>query len=378
MRIGIEAQRLFRKKRFGLDVFALQLIQALQLCETNHEFVIFVKPDENREGFALHNPKFTLVECNAYSYLDWEQLQLPRLCTRHNIDVLHCTANTSPFFIDVPLVLTLHDTIFIDSIEVFTPSIPLYQSWGNLYRNLNVRSMVHKANKVVTVSDFEKKKICSTLGLSPSSVQRIYNGVSPEFFTEPNAQAISECKSAYSLPESYVLFLGNTHPRKNMKKALTAFMDYYNKATGATTKLVLTNITEQEFVQFCRDNSIECNTQAVVLPGYIQQAHLSTILSMAKCLLYPSIREGFGIPVVEAFASGTPVITSTESSLPEVAGDAALLVNPHDVHDISRAIHTILSDRNLYETLAVRGKERSLLFTWESAATQYIEVYNSL
>lgn len=377
MKIGIEAQRIFRKKRFGLDIFSLELIQHLQLYDTKNEYFVLARTGENKSGFDLFNPKFQLVEFDAPSYPLWEQVKLPRIASQLGLDLLHCTNNTSPLFSKVPIVLTLHDTIFLDSIEIFDLKIPLYQSWGNLYRKFIVSNSIKKVKKVVSISDYEKNLIMNRFSKDKEKITRIYTCVGDEFFVEYDNIKQKMIRDKYNIKEDFLLFLGNFHPRKNMLGVVRGF-DRFKKKNPSGLKLLITNISENEFIEFCNKHSINTNIHDYYLPGYLCRNDMLVFYFMSKILLYPSIREGFGLPVLEAFSMGVPVITSTLSSLPEIAGKGALLVDPYSDEEISSAISKLISDKELQSTLKNEAALQLKLFSWEQTAKSYIELYNSL
>jgi len=373
MRIGIEAQRIFRKKRFGMDTVAIELINNLQKVDTYNEYFIFARNGENKSSIAKSN-NFHFVEFDSISYIDWEQVKLPKIAKQYNIDVLHCTNNTAPLFCNIPIILTLHDTIFFEKLEIFKSNIPLYQSWGNFYRRLIVSKTIHKMQKVITVSNFERNLISNKFNLSESQIRCIYNGVGEEFETVYSETEKSEFLKQHSISKPFILFLGNLHPRKNMLGVLKAFGEWKSE-NSYNVRLLITNVSEAELVQFSKRNNIVINRSDLILPGYIERRKLPILYSEAEMLLYPSYREGFGIPILEGFASKLPVISSATSSMREVADDAAVLVEPTDYKEIKNAIHTIYSIRNLRENLIIKGLQRVKNFSWEKMAIEYHEQY---
>jgi len=177
MRIGIEAQRIFRPKKHGMDIVVLEVIKQLQQIKSNFEFVVFVKDDED-SACLQESDNVKIIKVKGKTYVDWEQIGLPKAVKAANIDLLHCTSNTAPFFVKVPTVITLHDIIYLENIE-FTGTA--YQNFGNVYRKFNVPSVVRKAQKIITVSEYEKKRILEHLHLPNHKVEVVYNGLSSAF-----------------------------------------------------------------------------------------------------------------------------------------------------------------------------------------------------
>ena len=177
MRIGIEAQRLFREKKHGLEIVALEIIRCLQRMDTENEYVIFVRKDVDNKCIS-ETTNFKICEIEASSFPEWEQIKLPRAVRREKIDLLHCTANTAPLFVSVPVILTLHDIIFMEKTD-FSGSN--YQNFGNLYRRLLLPRILKKVKKVITVSEFEKNTIISHLKVDSNLLEVVYNAVDTSF-----------------------------------------------------------------------------------------------------------------------------------------------------------------------------------------------------
>lgn len=214
MRIGIEAQRIFRKKKHGMDMVALELLKALQKIDHPHEVVVFVKPDEDEACLEATN-NMKIVKVKSAPYPIWEQILLPAAAAKEKVDILHCTSNTAPVFLKMPLVLTLHDIIYLEKINMSEGTT--YQKFGNLYRRFNVPMIVPKAKKILTVSDFENKRIKEHFNIQDDRVITVYNGVGPHFKRINDPKVLAETKAKYQLPDQFIFFLGNTDPKKNVK-----------------------------------------------------------------------------------------------------------------------------------------------------------------
>lgn len=368
MRIGIEAQRLFRPHKHGMDRVALELIRSLQKIDKENEYFIFVKPDvDNKVVFSTDN--FHIVEIEGGAYPIWEQFKLPKLAKAHNCDILHCTSNTAPLALQMPLVTTLHDVIFKEGsvLEQLTSSASWYQKIGNLYRRLIVNSIVKKSQRLITVSNFERQNISKIYKLDSSKIQTVHNGVNECFKAVVDNKARAKVKQKYNLPEQFLLHLGNTDPRKNTARVLKAFYMYIYVYTE-DLKLVIVGLNESKLSTILKSIDLEEElSDKIILTGYVVDTDLPILFSLSELFLFPSLREGFGIPIIEAMACGTPVITSNTSSMPEVAGDAACLVNPNSTENIYEAIAKVRSDKNYKNQLTEKGLARYTKFTWENA-----------
>ena len=373
MRIGIEAQRIFRPKKHGMDIVALETIKALQRIDQENEYFIFVKTDEDRTCLRQSN-NFKIIEIPSFSYVDWEQRQLPGLIRKYQIDLLHCTSNTAPIKCSIPLVLTLHDIIYLEQLSF---KGTWYQNMGNLYRRWIVPSVVKNSAKIITVSRFEKNRIVQFMGLSPQKVEVIYNAVSSKFRVTNNEHLIDDIRIQYRLPSRYIFFLGNQAPKKNMPNVLKAY-DFYCQSTDKPVYLVIAETNPEQLNSHLKNLNLEHLGSKIILTGYVNHKDLPLLYQLSELFLYPSLRESFGIPIIEAMACGTPVITSKTSSMPEVAGGAALLIDPKKPEDIALKINKTLANQAMREQLIKLGAERADEFTWKNTAKGVLNIYKEV
>ena len=379
MKIGIEGQRLFRKKKHGMDMVALELIRNLQLIDTENEYFIFVKPDEDNTVLS-ETPNFKIIQLDGGSYPMWEQIALPKAAKKYGCEILHCTSNTAPIFNDIPLITILHDIIYMESsyYKILTGSATPYQKFGNAYRKLIVPWVVKKSEKIVTVSHFEKNRIAEFFGMKDDKrLTAIYNGVSTHFKPVTDEAELKRVKEKYHLPDHFFFFLGNTDPKKNTIGTLKAFSDFL-KQSKSDYKLVMLDYDLNELEKLVIEIGDKDLIDNIVLTGYVINTDLPAIYSLCTIFLYPSLRESFGIPMLEAMGCGVPVITSNTSSMPEVAGNAAHIINPYNPEEITQAIIKILEDKGYYESLCKKGIERNKLFSWENMAEQALILYNEI
>lgn len=378
MKIGIEGQRLYRKKKHGMDMVALELIKNLQQIDTINEYVIFVKPDEDNTCIPFAN-NFKIVELSSpFGYPGWEQIALPRAAYKEGCDVLHCTSNTGPLFSKVPLITTLHDIIYLESISILNKEGTWYQKLGNMYRRWFVPSVIKKSKKVITVSNYEKDRINNYFGFTDNRLSAIYNGVGAHFKQVTDVGVLSSIKEKYSLPDKFFFFLGNTDPKKNTKGVLKAYGDF-NANSPNVYQLVMLDYDEEELQKLLLSINRPELRKNIHLLGYVPNTELPAIISQCIIFLYPSLRESFGIPILEGMACGVPVITSNTSSMPEVAGDdAALIVDPHDSAQITAAIQTLVDDYTLANVLSERGILRAKEFSWVVMSQNVLNLYNEV
>ena len=367
MRIGIEAQRIFRKNKHGMDYVVLQEIIELQKMDTRNEYFVFVAPGPDRcieDSRNVH-----VIEVEGSFYPAWEQIQLPKAAHEANIDLLHCTSNTAPIRCNIPLILTLHDIIFLEPRDKRNRS--LYQNMGWLYRRLVVPRILKKCRRIITVSEFERNNILSKLKLPPKQVVMIYNGYNDWFRPMEDERCVF---AKYMAERGYLFFLGNTDPKKNTERTLVAYSKYLERST-VKRKLLMADLDRQYLNDIIERNHIENIRSMIEMPGYIVNSDLPYVYSGAFAFLYTSLRESFGIPLLEAMACGTPVITSNTSSMPEIGGPDAILVNPESTDDICEQLLKLESDENFYQRQVEVGLHRAKLFSWKYTAEQLLSLY---
>lgn len=372
MKIGIEAQRIFRTKKHGMDIYALELIRAIQEVDTENEYVVFVKPD--KDVCLKPSKNLKIVEVNGKTYVDWEQISLPKAIKNENIDLMHFTSNTASVNIDCPFVLTLHDIIYLEN---FISKGSLYQIAGHFYRRWNVPKIAKKAEYVITVSEFEKVQIHKKLDIKYSKLRATYNAFNPKFRKIEDENSLNEIKKKYNLPSEFIFFLGNKAPKKNMKRVLEAYSKYVENEQNPV-KIVIAESSEEDILKVLPELNKNEVIKNVILTGYVKHDELPYIYNLASVFLYPSLRESFGIPIIEAMACGTPVVTANTSAMPEVAGDAAILVDPFDTNSIKEGFEKILTDKELSNQLKINGLTRAKDFSWVNTAKKTIEIYNNL
>ncbi|MGB5929631.1 MAG: glycosyltransferase family 1 protein [Cyclobacteriaceae bacterium] len=373
MRIGIEAQRLFRKKKHGMEVVALEVIRHLQEIDHENEYFVFVKDDEDSDCLNK-TANFEIVTLPAASYPVWEQVHLPKAAKKYNLDVLHCTCNTAPLLTSIPMVLTLHDIIYLESVRFKGTA---YQNFGNLYRRYLVTKIVGKCEKVLTVSHFEKEKIVDRLGLNPNKVQVVYNAINRNFRKVEDEAALIRIREEYALPTDFILLFGNTAPKKNTIGALKAYVSYC-EAVSDPLPMVITDIDPQFIEKLLQELKATHLRKNLHLKDYIAFDQLPIVYSMASFFLYPSLRESFGMPILEAMACGTPVITSDTSSMPEVSGGAALLSDPFEPASITEQMVKLHDDEKLRSDLRSKGLARASEFNWSNTAAEVLSVFKAL
>ncbi|MFD2933744.1 glycosyltransferase family 4 protein [Spirosoma flavum] len=373
MRIGIEAQHLLNPHKHETDITALELIQALQQIDHVNTYFIFVCPGENKKFLTIHS-NFTLVSVPGVNSIYWEQVALPKALRTYQLDVLHCTSNIAPRLTGVPLIVTLHDVLFLRQTSGINTA-SAYQRFGDQYRTMLVGRLINRSSNVLTVSRFAAQQIKEALNIPKAQIDVLYNGVSNRFNDPVTHDRLASVRKAYQLPDRYFFFFGSTDPRKNSKNVLQAFIKYGRTnpgisliISGELSSLIKPLLTTDEYA------FVQERCQFI---GTIHNDDLPALYTLAEVFLFPSISEEFGLPILEAMACGTPVITSTLTAMPEIAGDAALLVDPHQPQSIAEAMHQLVDKSLLRQLLIRRGKERVAHFSWKHTAQQLLATYKT-
>lgn len=375
MRIGIEGQRLFRLEKHGMDIVAIELIKHLQKIDTENQYFIFVK-DGNDDDWYTPSKNFHLVRIKKAAYHIWEQIILPREVRRYKLDILHCTSNTAPLWMKMPLVLTLHDIIYLENLHFVSYQSTLYQLAGNFYRRWIVPSILKTAKRIITVSNSEKDIILNRYPKLNSKLSVVYNSMSDNFM-EINKSKYPVIQQRYDLPEDYIFTLGNTNPKKNLPNVLKAYA-IYHKNSPKPLPLILADEPPNDLFKLLSVHIPKEIEKDIRFIGYVKNDDMPLLYALSRMLIYASLRESFGIPILEGMAAGTPVITSTTSCMPEIAQDAALLVNPEKPEEIAEAITRILKDKIYADELVIKGKSRKENFAWINSAARVLEIYKDL
>ena len=370
MKIGIEAQRIFRKNKHGMDYVVLQEIKELQQMDTGHEYYVFVKPGEDR--CVADSKNVHVVEIDTPSYPLWEQWALPRAAKKAGVDLLHCTSNTAPIWCDIPLILTLHDIIFLEPRDKQNKS--LYQNMGWLYRRLDVPRILDKCRRIITVSNFEMENIIAKLQIPRQRMAMIYNGYNEWFKPLEDTQ---EVYKKYMDEPGFFFFLGNTDPKKNTERTLVAYAKYLNQS-AVKRKLLMADLDPAYLNGIIERNQIDIIRDHIVMPGYIVNSDLPYIYHSAFAFLYTSLRESFGIPLLEAMACGTPVITSNTSSMPEIGGKDAILIDPESSDEIAQMMLRLEHDEAFRMRQKQTGLARASLFSWKKTAEHLLQLYEEV
>ncbi len=356
----------------GVGFYVLNLLNALAKMDSDDTYYIYTKKED--QSLVAHNACFNIIPCstnNRLLRLGWEQIFLPRYIAQHKLDVFHSPHYTVPFRSKVPTVATFHDMTFFTHPEVHEKSKVLF------FRQM-IPLAAEQANAVIAVSQSTKRDMVRLLDVPESKIHVVYEGIdSSQYRPVEQDQRMNQIKMEYNLPDQFIFFVGTLEPRKNIDGTIRAFKQVCDEI-GRQYGLVVTGAKGWNYhslFTLVQELGLEEN---VTFTGYVREEDLPYLFSTASVFVYPSFYEGFGIPPLEAMACGTPVVASNVSSLPEVIGDAGLLVDPTKDNEIAEAVLQILTSEDLSKKLSTAGLARAQLFSWQKAARETIEVYESV
>lgn len=381
MRIGIDYTAAVRQ-RAGIGRYTRNLIRALATLDAENRYELFVAGRYGRRGdglgaWPLNFRVRSVPVSDRWTTILWQRLRLPvpiQLLTG-GLDLFHSPDFVLPFVGQTPAILTVHDLSFLRVPHCFVPGFCEYLK-------TSVERAVRRSRWILADSESTQRDLVELLGVDPACVSVVYPGVEERFRRVVDPLLLDEVRRRYALPAEFILGLGTLQPRKNMTGLVEGFARVL-AARGADPgfqdlHLVLTGDKGwmyEDIYRAVRDGGLE---QRVRFTGFVADADLPALYTLATAFAFPSWYEGFGLPVLEAMACGTPVVASDTSSLPEVVGHAGLLVSPANADDLPEALARIVDDASLRGRLGEEGAVRARQFKWETAAAQTLHLYGKL
>ncbi len=361
MLIGIDASRAVAGQRTGTENYSLEAIRALALAGPEHRFRLYLR-DPSPAGLWPEASSIETVQVGPRRL--WTHLGLSGEVLRRPPDVLFIPSHVVPLWHPPATVVTIHDLGYRFYPRQHTLS-------ARLYLDASTRFSCRAARRVVADSEATARDLQREYGVPAQKISVVYPGLDPGL-AQASAAAQQAVRQRYQLRQPFVLYVGTVQPRKNLSRLIEAFGHLAGDMPGLD--LVIAGKTGWLADDiFARARQLALDSR-VRFPGYVPQEDLAPLLSAAECFVMPSLYEGFGLPVLEAMACGTPVICSTAGSLPEAAGDAALQFPPTDVSALAAALRRLLSDRALRQELVSRGRRQAARFTWERCAREILAV----
>lgn len=374
MNIAIETIQV--KNKGGAGVHCFQLVKnLLKVDRKNYYYIItstYIKAFETPNTEQIVIPKCHRWIVRLYFlFFSWFLLR------KKKVDIFHCTSNWSPFFINKPIIVTIHDII-----SVIHPDIRENPTFDYYINKFLTSYTINKANKIIVSSENTRKDIISYFKVGDDKIKVVPIGYDMDIFGNQidRNSTWNMILKKYKLKIPYILFVGYVMPKKNIEVLIMAFQkiilegnDFYLVITGALGQ----NIPgSQSYIH--KLNKLICDLKLkdrIIFTGYVEKEELPFLYKKANLFVYPSHYEGFGIPPLEAMASGTPVIVSRSSSLPEVVGDAGLYFTPGDIKDLSEKMRNVLKNKKLASELAKKGGKQSTKFNWEDISQKTLSIY---
>jgi len=371
MKIGLNLLYLRPGIVGGTEAYATGLIYELKKRLNSESLWLFINK-ETKEARLFTNLDIKTIVCPIPAKLRfiryfYEQFILPLQIKTKKIDLLHSLGYIQPIFVSCKSVVTIHDLNYMNIGEYMSPLR------RNILKYFITRS-ARRSDHIITVSNFSKNQIVKTLNIPPNKISVTYNSIKrrPDLTLEFDILA-----KEYNIKKPYIFALGSLSPHKNMERLVEAFL-ILKKGRKFKGQLVIAG-----HIPKMKDNvdsliRIMGLKNDIVTTGYVSDLHISTLYKNAEIFVFPSLYEGFGIPVLEAFYYGIPVACSNVSAIPEIAGDAAVYFNPKDSYDIANAIDYLFNNKEERFYIISKGRERLNLFTWENAADMTIKVYQNI
>lgn len=370
MRIGIDATAI-PPRRTGAGNYIFQLVKNLALIDKANSYTIFTKPEHAAE-WKIEQTNFQFVMANLHNRarrLAWEQTGLPILASRYRLDLLHSPHYTIPLSLACKSVVTFHDMIFFLYPE-------MYGRFRQQFFTTMMRLSARRANAILTDSQSTADDLHQILGTPENKIFPVLLACDKHYQPITDLTQVEQICANYGLPSNqYFLYVGVLEPRKNIPVLLQALRNLLDH--GFKHCLAITGKKGWMFEEiFATVKRLQLDSH-VIFTGYIPEEHLPYLYTGCTASIYPSLYEGFGMPVLEALACGSPVITSNISSMPEITADAALLVDPRSVDQLTIAMERMLSDDGLREKMKNQALARSAKFSWEKTAQETLEIYSS-
>lgn len=368
MRIGINGRFLIAK-RTGVQRAAYNLVKTLVSIDRENEYFLFTghsqidSPDWKEPNVTVIGSGLTEGD-NLRNHF-WEQFTLPHLAKKYKVDILHSPANMAPLFYRGKSIVHIHDLCFVVNPQWYS------FTFHTVY-NLVIPRLARRATRIITNSNNSRNDLLQFCQVQADKVSLIYWAVDDFFINRSHLVSPGEDNQE----EDYILYVGSLEPRKNIKTLIEAYEILRTGNPGITTKLVLIGGESPLFADV--QLKVRRFKEDVVFKGFVSDATLQEYYARAKVVAYPSLYEGFGLPPLEAMASGAPVVTSHTSSIPEVVGEAALMVNPYDAQQLADVLAKVLQDKKLRQHLRKQGFEQVKRYNWMRVARNVLCVYHEV
>jgi glycosyltransferase involved in cell wall biosynthesis len=367
VRIAIDARKW---RDYGIGTYVRNLLRHLARLDTTTDFVVLCRQQDCTVAAELGS-NFRPVIDTSPGYSVREQVTVPLDLRREGIDLFHTPHYVLPPLTPCRSVVTIHDCIHLR----FPQYLP--NRLGYVYARGSMWLATHRSSRVLTVSEASKRDILEYFHIPQAKIDVIYNGIDERFWLPPDQEDIERIRERYQLDGRFVLYAGNIKPHKNLERLIDAFHTLRSHGFE-DVKLLIIGDEISKYATLRRAVHRHKLHKHVRFFGFVPDETLAALYRLASVFVFPSLYEGFGLPPLEAMASGTPVITSNVSSLPEVVGDAAVLIDPYQSDSIAAALERVLTDAPLREDLRARGLQRARDFSWDHTARRVRAIYDEV
>lgn len=368
MRIAIDVRKY---NDFGIGTYIRNLVCQLGRIDRDTEYVLLCRP-QDRELIPIPGANFRLVPVTAPAYSVAEQFRVPVALRREHADLFHAPHYVLPPLIHCRSVVTIHDCIHL----MFPQYLPNRLAYA--YAKAQLWTAAHRSDRILTVSETSKLDILRRFHVPADKVTVVYNAIDERLAVPPDEEEFERVRARYQLKDPFALYVGNIKPHKNLERLIDAFHELRQESAFESLKLVIIGDEISKYQGLRRAVHRHKLHKHVRFLGFVPPGTLSVLYSLASVFVFPSLYEGFGLPPLEAMSFGTPVVTSNVSSLPEVVGDAAVLVDPYDSTSIAEGMRRALMDDDLRRWLRERGPARAQEFSWERSAARIREIYGEV
>jgi glycosyltransferase involved in cell wall biosynthesis len=367
MRVAIDARKLHD---FGIGTYTRNLLRQLAHIDHDNEYVLLCREPDLAIPAEL-GPNFRAVLEPSPNYSIREQIHVPWLLHRERPDVFHAPHYVLPPAIRCRSVVTIHDCIHM----MFPQYLPNRAAYA--YARASMWTATRRSDRILTVSEASKRDIMHFFNVPAEKIVVVHNAIDERFRVEPAEEDVARVRERYQLNHRFVLYVGNIKPHKNLVRLIESF-DALRRRGFDDLKLLIIGDEISKLPALRRAVHKYKLHKYVRFLGYLPDDTLAILYRLAAVFVFPSLYEGFGLPPLEAMASGTPVVTSNVSSMPEVTGDAAVLVDPYDVDAIASGMERVVSSPTLSQELRAKGIARSREFSWEESVARTHELYQEV
>ena len=367
MRIAIDARKL---RDYGIGTYIRNLLRHLARLDHQNDYVVLCREEDCAFAAEL-GENFRPIAERSLPYSIREQLAVPLDLRREKADLFHAPHYVLPPLTPCRSVVTIHDCIHL-RFPQYLPS-----RLGYAYARSSLWVAAHRSARILTVSEASKRDILEYFDVPESKITVIHNAIDERFSEEPAADEVMRVRERYQLNDRFILYAGNIKPHKNLERVIEAF-HMIRRGELEHVKLLIIGDEISKYAGLRRTVHRYKLHKHVRFFGFVPDATLAILYRLASVFVFPSLYEGFGLPPLEAMASGTPVITSNISSLPEVVGDAAMLIDPYQPDAIAGAMRRVMLDERLRDDMRERGLARAREFSWDRSVGRIKDIYDEV